>query len=639
MATNPKPAPNGNARASRYLAKARGHQVAGRLQLAVKTYKDYLRVSPSDAECWHQLGGLEYQLGATREAVRCLKRAVELRPELPELRNDLAGLLLADGRPEAAEECYRDILTAFPGFVPALYNLADLCFRQDRRAESIEYLVEVVAKCPEWAEAHFNLAIARERAGEIGTALLSMKQAYALNPNLPRIHAKLGGLCKALHYHHEAIEHFKRAFVLDPDDVDIVIGLAEVQAAEGGSDESLTLLQSFFVRHPDNARVAVALGDLWTAKGDTGNAERHYDLALQIEPGNADAIYGKTWARKYTNADSAWISHLEQVTTGKAMDEAVRSTAYFALGKVYDDRKQFDLAFENVAEANRICRRANARLRYDHAAHEDYIGAIIETGSAVWVAQLTSAHGTDSELPVLIVGMPRSGTTLAEQIISSHPRAHGAGELVYFTSLADLLPAQIPGGDSYPACLKHLGPDISNRIITGYLELLRRHSTSAARVIDKNPFNFLHLGLIAGLFPNAHIIECRRDPLDVCLSIYFQSFNTYSSFAWDLNDIGHYYLQYRRLMRHWRSVFPDRIATLDYELMVDNQETASRELVANCGLEWDDTCLRFHETRRDVKTASVWQVRRPIYQTSKKRWMNYADHISPLRELLANAPL
>jgi len=626
-------------KAVKLLEKAAGHQHAGRPDLAIKAYRDYLRQLPWDAASWHQLGGLEFQLGRTKEAIRALKRAVDLRPDVPDLQNDLAGLLFADGQFEAAERGYRAVIAAFPQFTPALYNLADLLFRRDRIEESINCLTEVVKRCPDWAQAHFNLAVAHERAAQIALALESMKRAHRLNPHLPKIAAKLGGLCRALHYQLEAIEHYNNALNADPADIDAVLGLAQVQAAEGRGDEALALLTDFLDRHPGDPRLPLALADLWMARGDNQEAERCYNAALLLDPGNADAIYGKSWVRKYNIVDTDWISHLERLATNEAVNDATRSTAQFALGKVYNDCNQFELAFVNARKANETCKQMYAHRRYERSAHEDHVSALIETCSLDWIRQWTAEDGVDSELPVLVIGMPRSGTTLAEQIISSHPLAHGAGELVYFTSLADLLPAQIPGGGPYPTCLKQLNSNLAKRIATGYLELLKRHSASALRIVDKNPFNFLHLGLIGSLFPKARIIMCRRDPLDVAVSIYFQSFSTYSNFAWDLLDIGHYYLQYLRLMAHWNEVWPGRILEFDYEQVIEDQETASRKLIGACDLEWDDACLRFHETPREVKTASVWQVRQPIYRTSKSRWLNYARHLAPLRELLATAPL
>ncbi len=231
--------------------------------------------------------------------------------------------------------------------------------------------------------------------------------------------------------------------------------------------------------------------------------------------------------------------------------------------------------------------------------------------------------------------MMRSGTTLAEQILASHPQIHGAGELDTLGRLAGSLPRRLATQIPYPECVAHLDAATARAVAADYLEVLKQHGGAAERVVDKMPLNFLGLGLIATLLPRARIVHCRRDPMDTCLSCFFRDFTTSFTFKYDLRDLGLYYREYERLMAHWRRVLPLPIFELQYEELTAAPEAVSRRLVAFCGLDWDERCLRFHETERPVRTASTAQVRQPMYQSAVGRWRRYEKHLGPLMAALA----
>ena len=232
------------------------------------------------------------------------------------------------------------------------------------------------------------------------------------------------------------------------------------------------------------------------------------------------------------------------------------------------------------------------------------------------------------------MGFPRSGTTLVEQILASHPKVFGAGELPDIPSIANTLPRHVPGNGSYPTCAPHLAPDAFRGFGEAYLRRTRQINATAERIVDKMPTNYLHVGLIRLLLPSARAIHCRRNALDTCLSCYFQRFRTGHEFSYELRHLGSCYQNYERLMAHWCHVLSDHILELDYETLTDELEPSARNLLAFCGLEWDDRCLEFHRTQREVATASNWQVRRPVYRSSVGRWRNYETHLGPLRQAL-----
>jgi hypothetical protein len=229
--------------------------------------------------------------------------------------------------------------------------------------------------------------------------------------------------------------------------------------------------------------------------------------------------------------------------------------------------------------------------------------------------------------------MPRSGTSLAEQILASHPRVRGAGELVDIGKMSTLLPGRL-GGEAYPDCLERLDRATARTLAEEYQGSLRQHGGAAERVVDKMPHNYLHLGLIAALFPRSRIVHCRRDPVDTCLSCYFQEFVNPLPYGPDLASLGRYYREYERLMAHYAQVLPLPLFELNYEELTAQQEAVSRRLVEFCGLDWDDRCLRFHETARTVRTSSSLQVRKPMYTSSVGRWKRYEAHLGPLLDAL-----
>ncbi len=246
-----------------------------------------------------------------------------------------------------------------------------------------------------------------------------------------------------------------------------------------------------------------------------------------------------------------------------------------------------------------------------------------------------TSPGSDSERPVFILGMPRSGTTLVEQIIARHPLAFGAGELMTRNRVTWTLPAALKSGTTYPECAALMDERFTDEAANGYLKELRQLPDAAVRVTDKMPNNFRHIGLIARLFPRARIIHCQRNPMDICLSCYFLDFRGRLGFAYDLTHLGQYYRQYERLMAHWKKVSPIPILDVRYEDLIADSEAVSRRMIDYCGLEWDDACLAHDETERPVMTASHWQARQPIYKTSVERWRHYERHLEPLSRALA----
>ena len=604
---------------------------AGNLKQAAAQYRRYLRGDPGNTEVKHQLAGIGYQQEDLPQAVKYLQQALELAPENTDYLNDLGGLYMSLERHAEAESCLRRVLERSPDNPPVLYNLGMALYAQERPVEALTCFETAIRLQPDYAEAHYNLGVALQDLGQDRRAEIEYHKAITLMPYLAQPHLKLGELYEQQKRREPAEASYRKALELNPGDETTLIRLAEALHLVGKTAEAIKALHGHLHHHPHAVPVLLELAHLLHNAGEIEAAEAIYRRVMGMHVDSSAACYGLAHIRKFSNDDAGIITEMETLLADKRATDADRHNIHFALGKIHDDCGHFDQAFSHYHKGNAI---RHKTLNYRRAHHEAFITAIM----GVFNREFFTRHaglGYQGDLPIFIVGMPRSGTTLSEQIIASHPQVTGAGELSYFSSLSGQLAYFLGTETPFPRCMEAITPEAVSEASRHYVDLLRRHADGARLVTDKMPGNYVYLGLIRLLFPKAPIIHCRRDPLDVCLSIYFQSFQKGYEFAYDLADIGHQYLQYRRLMAHWRKVLPGGFLDSSYEDLVNDQEARSRALIAHCGLEWDDACLAFHSNKRDIKTASNWQVRQPIYQSSSRRWMRYERQLEPLRKMLA----
>ena len=447
--------------------------------------------------------------------------------------------------------------------------------------------------------------------------------------NVPALHG-LGRIALDIGMLDTAAEFFTIALQAEPGNIAVNKSLALLFTRQNRIDEAIELYSNILRMDSANGYVCGELARLYLLSGDIDAALEHFRQAFEINPSDPKNLHGLI----QLNPQSITPEVLKAVETqleepDLALNE--RSSFYFALGAIHDRAGRYDEAFANYSVANLA-----KPLNYDADQHSRLVTNTIDTFTSKLFEKYAYA-GNSSSRPVFIIGMPRSGTTLVEQILASHPDIHAAGELNHIEQLVAALSSQAERQLAYPQMLKDISSDDIRCLADSQLQLIDNLAgNEALRVTDKMPLNFLHLGLIALLFPNAHIIHCRRNPLDTCLSCYFQNFSGNHAYAGDLENLGHFYRQYERLMLHWYSVLPVLIHTVDYEKLIDEPESTSRQLLAYLGLDWDEACLQFHHTPRQVQTASLVQVRRPLYRSSVERWREYDKHLSPLKAALAN---
>lgn len=476
-------------------------------------------------------------------------------------------------------------------------------------------------------------AIEHHQAGRFVAARKLYEQILDQHPTHPHALHYSGLLAYQTGEYALAVELIEKAIRIAPEFSDFYNHLGLARQALGQNEQAkrafrtaIQMETGFFEAH-NNLGIALQAG------GRLADAQSAYRRALELQPTYTEAWLNLASCKHFESDTDTDLVAVKGLVDRSELPEVDRMRALFALGKIYDDLGRYDEAFHHYQEANRILDRTND---FDPAPFVEEIDRVIRTFDTDYFQRL-DAHGDDSASPVFIVGMPRSGTTLVEQIFASHPLAYGAGESPALPKLIAKLPRLLDSRRPYPECMT----DLSNgqklqRAASVYLDALRAEAPQGVNSIsDKLPFNFRHLGLIATLFPKARVIHVSRDALDCCLSIFFQPFTRGHPYSSDLEHIGAVYAAYQRTMSHWRRVLPIPVLELSYEELVEDVETQTRSLIEFVGLPWNPACLEFYKTRRSVQTASAWQVRQPIHKSSRARWKKYEDQLEPLRTRLA----
>lgn len=473
-----------------------------------------------------------------------------------------------------------------------------------------------------------GLGFALHAQGDKIQALAAIRRAIAVDPSYTEAARNAGNLLCELDRYDEARVIFAAVAAQHPDDAQALAGLGMALRGIFKPDEAVRAFEAALARDPSMAETWCDLGSTLAELGDFDRATEAIDRALDLAPRNARIYQQWTAVRRVTAADAARVSALERlVEDAETLDDARRAYAHFALGKAYDDLGRYEEAFSQWIAGNAVKR---AMLTYDEDATLERFERIAAHFSAERISVLRDA-GDSSHAPIFIIGMPRSGTTLIEQILARHPRVDALGERMDLAWVIDA--AATERGVPYPALIDGLEAADLRSLGARYLAAVG--ASADARTTDKMPENFVHAGMIALALPNARIIHAMRDPVDTCISCFAQLFTYGNQHTFDLAELGRYYRAYERLMEHWRAVLPaGMMLDVHYEDVVAAPETQARRILAHVGLAWDDGVLEFHRARNAVRTASLAQVRRPIYATSIGRHARYGDAIAPLLDAL-----
>jgi tetratricopeptide (TPR) repeat protein len=532
--------------------------------------------------------------------------------------------------------------------------------RGGKHTAAIQRFKQSVALDPTVAAVQHNLGLACLQAGRLEEAVLALGCAIRLNPELASAHASLADTLDLLGRENEAVVAYEAAVRLEPGQHSALAALAQIHlkndrraeaedtyraaaaaaagthiaglynaraaSAAGAPAEAEALLRALIVDEPACGVAHLVLGYVLAQGGRSDEAVASFERSIALEPANAGAWYHVAINRTFNGRDHELIDRMHTCLVRLDLTSRQRQAVNFALGKAYSDLGDYAAAMRCIDAANAL---RGARVQLDRtllARQTDHAIAATPPG----YLERRPDFGIDDATPILIVGMPRSGTTLVEQILSSHPDVVAGGELGFWRE------SKSAAGFDVFATAAH--SQAVRRVAHDYLGVLRTISPTAARVTDKRPFNFQRLGIIRQIFPRATIVHCRRHPIDTCLSIFATDFGAPLDFAGDRGSLVFFYHEYQRLMAHWREVLPpDRFIEVDYEALVAAPEPLTRQLIATCGLEWNDACLAPHLNQRQITTASLWQARQPIYRTSVERWRRYEPWLGELRALLPSA--
>ena len=616
----------------------------GRAEAAIPLLRQALTLNSQIAEVHNNLGVALQALGRYEEAVSCYEQALAITPRYAMAHSNLGATLAALGRHDAAISRFDQALVIEPGNAEVLRALGLQYVFLGRHSDAFAYFSKAVAARPDFAEAKLNLGntlLALQRPSE---ALDIYKEALTLQPRSVLTLLLLGDVLKVLNRPEEAIAHFEQALLLEPDCIEAQMKLGNLQQLLGRHRGAIAAYQRAIAIMPNDAQAYDALGFALAEFGDGAGARRAFEAALRLEPRRTKSYYGLVSAGKLTHADPHLGAMKHLALELQSLSSTERMFLHFALGKALADAGDQPQSFAQIVQANALRR---SQIEYDEAA----VLALFERIRAVFTAELMrskSTLGHPSRKPIFILGMARSGSTLVEQLLASHPQVFAAGERQDLTEAATEVLRSRPGNSAFPEFVPELTQELLQEIGAAYLGRLEaaerlsgapraendRERRRAEYITDKLPANFVLVGLIHLVLPNARIIHTARDPVDTCLSCFSTLF-TDQPHTNELGELGRYYRGYASLMAHWRQVLPaGAFLDVQYEQLVGNFESEARRIIAYCGLDWHEACLNFHRTERPIRTASMAQARQPIYQTSIGRYRPDAAQLRPLMSAL-----
>ncbi len=602
------------------------HNARKEYQSAVQCFQRALDLDSGDPDVSCALGDALTALDRHGEAIDCYKRAIAADNDNAEALGKLGIALSKLGRLDEAVAHYRKAIVIKPDYAEAHYNLGTTFSGLGRLDDAVAHFRKAIGIKPDYTMAHGNLGIALSALGQPDDAVAHFRKAIDINPDFAEAHSNLGNALKELGALEEAVAHYRKSIDIRPDYAEAYSNLGIALSGLGRQDDAVTHFRKAIEIDPDYAKAHSNLGATLSELGRLDEGVAHFRKAIEINPDFAEAHRQLTFSKTYSKYDDD-IRVMEEIFAQPDMLDEQRMHLAFGLGKSFEDLQKYEKAFEFFAEGNAIKRRTFSFEIETWKTHFKKLKEIFDDS-------LFDRHqdvGCTDETPIFVLGMPRSGTTLLEQILASHPDVHAAGEL-------DILSKTINASfdkRKYPKNILDEDSDIFERLGGEYIHQVREKSEKATFITDKLPHNFLHIGMIKLMLPNAKIIHCERDSKDTCLSIFKTYFSSQEhTYAYDQNELGQYYNFYRELMEHWHSVLPGFIHEIQYEDMVSDQEAQTRVLLAHCGLEWNDACLKFYKTDRPVKTASAAQVRQPIYKGSVQSWIRYEKQLAPLLKAL-----
>ena len=599
---------------------------AGDLETAVELLNQTVAAAPKLAAAHLELGLAFLSLVRLRDAREALEQAVAVQADLQSAWRALYDVRAAEGDDAGAADAFRRALGASEPD-PVLQKALDL-FKVGRYGIAEGICREYLRQRPMDVDAIRLLAEIGIKLGVVDEAVLLLERCLELSPDYHIARSNYATALGRQQRFDEALDQLARLLEVQPFSLAHRVNKASVLSMAGRFDEAHAEFRGVLGKAPDSAPILINYGHSLRSGGKGAEATEAYLNAIDTDPTAGEAWFSLANLKTF-RFSAEQIEAMQTRLQAQDKPGPDKHHLAFALGKALEDTESYDESFAAYAIGNDIKCRSSGYDRAEMTAHVD--AAIADCG-----ADLFDGKGHTSNEPIFIVGLPRAGSTLLEQILASHSAVEATSELPFIGQIAGELSGRRKKSDEskYPGVLAELAPERRKELGQQYLDRAAIYRTSAPRFIDKLPNNFLHIALIRTILPNATIVDARREPMAACFANFKQLFAQGQEFTYSLEDIGHYYADYLRVMAHWRSVVPDGVLTVQYEEVVADLETQVHALLEHCGLAFEEPCLRFHEQDRAVRTASSEQVRQPIYSDALKQWMHYEEHLQPLRQVL-----
>lgn len=593
---------------------------AGRLEEAETLFRRLLKADPVDPQALHFFGILAAQKSNPEAAESYLRRAIDAQPGWAGAWNSLGAVLLSWGKFEAALAACGEAIGLDPAEVEYQYNFGLALYACGRLEDAAATLKKVTVAAPAAAEAFGSLGAVLKDLSRNADCEAACRRAIEIDPTHAEACNDLGVALRRQGRNADAERSYRRAIEIVPLYAEAHNNLGIVLRRQGRYADAEGAFRRAIELNPDIAAFYANLANLLRISGEFAEAKTAYRRAIDLEPTNTEA-YRMLAGLEPIEADDPLMARMRSLARNKALPPNRQINLQFALAKALEDQKDFDAAFRHLNAGNQLQR---SLLTYDDAERDATVRQIMAVFDRKLLAQ-NAGGGCPSDAPIFVLGMPRSGTTLIEQILASHSAVEAGGELSTLRGLA--------AGSGFPEAFAHADP--GDLRAAGETYLAETGLSQSKRFTDKLPENFLRIGLIRLILPQARIIHCRRDPVDTCLSCFCQKFGEGSQpFSYDLRELGLEYRRYERVMEHWEKVAPGTVYEVRYEDLIDDQEGETRRLLAYCDLPFEDACLRFFETTRIVETASASQVRQRLYRSAAGRWKRYEAHLEPLLAVL-----
>ena len=605
-------------------------RILKRLDEAVAHGKKAVKLEPKSASAHSNLGIAYYDQKEYDKAEACQKKALKLQPNLIPALNNMGSIMRAKKDREAAISYYKKVLALNPNYLESINNLGALLIEENETDDAVQTLLKALKINPNYAEAHNNIGNAFMVQEDFDKAMTAYNKALQINPHYPEPMLGIARIYKEKDKLDDALMTTKRAIDLNPKKPDAYSLLGDIHLKLENYDESEEAFRQALELEPELLIGHIGLGQLLLEKGELAAAETSFEHGIEINPDEIAPYVFMAQARKVKKNDAILKKLEEEAENIDEFPETKAMSLHFALGKSYDDIGEYERAFPHFLEA---CRLKRSKIEYNADNHDLTCRNIRNFFTGTNINRLKGG-ARPSDLPIFVLGMPRSGTTLVETILASHPDVYAAGELHDILRIANQ-PKLGVKSEGFPISMQGLTKEDIKEMGERYLAKLRKHDKNARRITDKMPANFMALGLIHLMLPEAKIVHIMRNSADCCLSSFTKNFNNSQLHSYDLTEMARFYVNYARLMEHWRTVLPENsFYEVQYEQLVAEPEPETRRLVEYCGLAWNDACLTPHKTERNVKTASITQVRQPIYTSSVERWKRYEKYLKPLFDAL-----